>query len=81
LNVLSLFVRHPRQPLQHVVIRHVVATKAESKAVARKREETTAALRRVVTENRLANAIAHQQGFEAVRQALLPEADIERKGR
>ena len=72
MNVLSLFVRHPRQPLPHVVIRHVVATKAESKAVARKREETTAALRRIVTEQTL---------VDAVRQALLPEADIERKGR
>ena len=72
MNVLSLFVRHPRQPLQHVIVRHVVATRSESKAVARKREETTAALRRIVTEQTL---------VDAVRQALLPEADIERKGR
>ena len=75
MNVLSLFVRHPRQPLPHVVIRHVVATKAESKAVACKREETTNALRHYV------NRVAGEQALDAVRQALLPEADIERKGR
>ena len=72
MNVLSLFVRQPRQPLQHVIVRHVVATKAESKAVARKREAVEAQLRRYVTEQTL---------VDAVRQALLPEADIERKGR
>lgn len=47
------FWRQAPQPL-----RHVISTRTESAAVRRKREETTAALRRYVTEQRLLRAVA-----------------------
>ena len=64
------FARHEQpQPL-----RAIVATRSESVAIARKKAETTAALKRFVQERRLVNAIAEQQAYDAVAQAILPNA-------
>lgn len=60
MNLLHIFTRKPEpQPL-----RAIVATRSESKAVARKKQETTEALREYV------NRVAGDQAHEAVRVAL-----------
>lgn len=61
---------HKPSPLPHVIVRHVAATADENRAVRRKREETTAALRRYVTEREL---------VRAVEAAICPPLAIQRK--
>ena len=72
------FTKPAPQPL-----RAIVATRSESIAIARKKAETTAALKRFVNERRLVNAIAEQQAYDAVAQAILPDtyAAETRRGR
>jgi hypothetical protein len=59
------FLRQPaHEALPHVVVKYVAATKRESKAAARKREETTAELKRIVAEQRLVAAIEATRGVK-----------------
>lgn len=67
-RLLSLFQRKPDRAHARVV--YVTATRRESREYAKRKEATTAALRRYVNEQKLANAVAHQKGLAAVAEAL-----------